>query len=100
MVLHGIEFPATRLADFCRANRIRRLALFGSILRDDFSPHSDIDVLVEFEPQTRIGLRFFQLQEDLSRLLGRKVDLHTLAFLGKRFRDQVLSEAQVQYESN
>jgi uncharacterized protein len=100
MVLHGIDFPAKPIAEFCRAHRIRRLALFGSILRDDFAPHSDIDVLVEFEPETRIGLRFFSLQEELSRLLGRQVDLHTPGFLGKRFRDQVLSEATVQYESN
>lgn len=55
----GITFPREKIAEFCRRNRIRRLALFGSALREDFRPDSDVDVLVEFEPQTRVGLRFF-----------------------------------------
>ena len=100
MVFNGIEIPKGRIADFCRSNRIRRLALFGSILRDDFAPDSDIDILVEFEPKTRVGLRFFELQDELTRLLGRQVDLHTPAFLGKQFRDSVISSAAVQYEAN
>ncbi len=100
MVFHGIDIPESRIADFCRANRIRRLALFGSILREDFGPESDIDVLVEFQPETKVGLRFFELENELSRLLGRKVDLHTAGFLGGRFRDKVLREAAVQYEAN
>jgi uncharacterized protein len=100
MVLHGIEFPQQSIVEFCQANQIRRMALFGSILRDDFQPQSDIDVLVEFEPDTRVGLRFFELQDELTRLFGRPVDLHTLGFLSKRFRDDVLKHAAVQYEAN
>jgi predicted nucleotidyltransferase len=100
MSLHGIEIPEQRLAEFCRANNIRRLALFGSILRDDFGPHSDIDVLVEFKPGIPIGLRFFEIQDQLSQMLGRKVDLNTPGFLSKRFRERVMQEALVQYESN
>jgi predicted nucleotidyltransferase len=54
-----IDIPKDEIAEFCRRNRIRRLALFGSVLRDDFTPQSDVDVLVEFEPDARVGLRFF-----------------------------------------
>jgi len=100
MLLHGIQFKESVIAAFCQANNIRRLALFGSILGDDFLPTSDIDVLVEFIPGTRVGLRFFELQEELGRLFGRTVDLHTPGFLGKRFRDEVLNQAAVQYEAN
>ncbi len=92
-----IEIPTEELAAFSRRNRIRKLALFGSVLRDDFTPDSDVDVLVEFEPGTRVGLRFFALEEELSELLGRKVDLNTPGFLSKYFRDQVLAEAEVAY---
>jgi predicted nucleotidyltransferase len=94
---HGIKVPRDQLADFCQRNHIRRLSFFGSILRDDFGPESDIDVLVEFEPGTRIGLRFFALERELGDILGRKVDLHTPGFLGKRFRDDVLEQAEDQY---
>jgi predicted nucleotidyltransferase len=97
MVRHGIEFPPDAIADFCRRNRIRRLALFGSVLRDDFRPDSDVDVLVEFEPGTRTGLRFFAIEEELSAILGRRVDLNTPGCLSPYFRDQVLEEAEVQY---
>jgi len=88
--------PAT-IADFCRRNHIRRLAFFGSILRDDFTPQSDVDVLVEFEPGKVPGLAFFRMERELSELLGRKVDLNTPNFLSRYFRDEVLAEAQVQY---
>jgi predicted nucleotidyltransferase len=94
-----IKTPEKKIAEFCRKNNIRRLALFGSVLRDDFTPASDVDVLVEFEPETRIGLRFFALQEELSQMLGRKVDLNTPGFLSKHFRDHVLEEAEDQYAS-
>jgi len=94
-----IDIPRDRIAEFCRQNQIRRLALFGSVLRDDFTPRSDVDVLVEFEPGTRVGLRFFTLEEELSRLLGRKVDLNTPGFLSKYFRDEVIAEAEVQYDA-
>lgn len=86
-----------RLADFCRQNRIRRLAFFGSVLRDDFRADSDLDVLVEFEPGHAPGLRFFALERELTEILGRKVDLHTPGFLSPYFRGRVLAEAEVQY---
>jgi hypothetical protein len=97
MTYHDIEVPRERIAAFCRSNRIRRLSFFGSILRDDFGPESDIDVLVQFEPGVRIGLRFFGLERELGEMLGRQVDLHTPGFLGRRFRDDVLEEAVDQY---
>ncbi|MDO9542034.1 MAG: nucleotidyltransferase family protein [Kiritimatiellia bacterium] len=97
MTLHGIKIPQDRLAAFCRANGIRKLAIFGSILRDDFRPDSDVDVLVEFLPNVRVGLAFIRMQDELSAILGRKVDLHTPAGLSKYFRDEVLQEAKVQY---
>jgi predicted nucleotidyltransferase len=92
-----IEVPKEEIEAFCRRNRIRKLALFGSVLRDDFGTDSDVDVLVEFEPGTRVGLRFFALEQELSELLGQKVDLNTPGFLSKYFRDQVLAEAEALY---
>ena len=94
-----IDIPTEKIAEFCRANRIRRLALFGSVLRDDFGPDSDVDVLVEFEPGTHIGLRFFRLEIELSEILGRKVDLNTPGFISDYFRDEVLAEAEVHYDA-
>jgi uncharacterized protein len=92
-----IAIDRERLAGFCRRNHIRRLALFGSVLRDDFGPDSDVDVLVEFEPGHVPGLRFFALERELSEILGRRVDLNTPSFLSPYFRGQVLAEAEVQY---
>jgi predicted nucleotidyltransferase len=94
-----IEIPTEEIAAFSRRNRIRKLALFGSVLRDDFTPDSDVDVLVEFEPDARVGLRFFALEQELSELLGRQVDLNTPGFLSKYFRDQVIAEAEVAYDA-
>jgi hypothetical protein len=94
-----IDIPTEQIAAFCRRNRIRRLALFGSVLREDFTPESDVDVLVEFEPDARIGLRFFGLEEEQSKILGRKVDLNTPGFLSDYFRDEVLAEAEVHYDA-
>jgi predicted nucleotidyltransferase len=94
-----IAIDEEKLADFCRRHHIRRLALFGSILRDDFGPESDVDVLVEFEQGHVPGLAFFSLEEELSRLLGRKVDLNTPGFLSPYFRDAVLSEAEALYDA-
>lgn len=94
-----IEIPALQIEAFCRRNRIRRLALFGSVLRDDFAPDSDVDVLVEFEPGTRVGLRFFGMEQELSEILGRKVDLNTPGFLSKHFRNKVIAEAEVFYDA-
>ena len=97
MTLHGIKIPRERLAAFCCANGIRRLALYGSILRDDFRPESDIDVLVEFQPGVRVGLVFIRMQDELSAILGHKVDLNTPGSLSKYFRAKVLEEAQALY---
>lgn len=85
------------IASFCRRNHIRRLSLFGSVLRDDFGPDSDIDVLVEFEAGHVPGLAFIRLEQELSSLLGRRVDLVTPKFLNERIRDRVLGDAEVQY---
>jgi predicted nucleotidyltransferase len=92
--LSNIHLPLEEIAEFSRRNRIRRLALFGSALRDDFRPDSDLDILVEFEPGTRVGLRFFALQRELSELIGHEVDLNTPGFLSPYFRDEVLAEAE------
>ncbi len=92
-----IDVPTERIAGFCRRNHIRRLAFFGSVLRDDFRPESDVDVLVEFEPGTKLGFAFFDVEQELSQILGRRVDLRTLQELSKYFRDEVLAEAEEVY---
>ena len=94
-----IEVAREEIAAFSRRHRIRRLAFFGSVLRDDFTPESDVDVLVEFEPGARVGLiRFAGMENELSRLIGRKVDLNTAGFLSPYYRDEVLREAEAAYE--
>ena len=97
MTRHGIEIPRERIEVFCRANGIRRLALFGSILHGDFGPDSDIDVLVEFAPGVKVGLAFARIQDELSEILGRRVDLSTPGGLSRYFRDEVLREAEAVY---
>jgi uncharacterized protein len=95
-----IYIPDEKIADFCRRHRIRRLAFFGSVLRDDFHPESDVDVLVEFEPGTRMGMiRLAGLELELGEILGRKVDLNTPGFLSRYYREQVLAEAEVRYDA-
>ncbi len=93
----GVSIPREKLADFCRRHHIRRLSLFGSVLRDDFAPESDIDVLVEFEPEHVPGWEIVSMEDELSAILGRKADLHTPAELSRYFRDEVLAEAEDQY---
>lgn len=93
----GIKIPKEEIAEFCKRNHIVKLSFFGSILRDDFGPESDIDVLVEFDPDHIPGLSFFGMEGELSELLGRKVDLQTPNFLSRYFRDQVKAEAEIQY---
>ncbi len=92
-----IKIPRKELSEFCRRNSIRKLAFFGSVLREDFTPESDIDVLVEVEPGHTPGLKFFAMQDELSQILGHKVDLNTPGFISRYFRDQVIREAWVQY---
>jgi len=94
-----INVPKARLAEFCRRHQIRKLALFGSVLREDFRPESDVDVLVEFQPGKRVGFfELYDLEEELSALFGgRKVDLNTPQSLSKYYRQEVVSEAEVEY---
>ncbi len=93
-----IDLPRERIADFCRRQGIRRLAVFGSVLRDDFRPDSDIDVLVEFEAGRRYTyFTLAQIEEDLSTLLGRRVDLHMPKTLHPFLRDKVLGQAEELY---
>ena len=91
-----------RIAEFCRRNRIRRLALYGSVLRDDFTPESDVDVLVEFEPGAQVGLAFITMQDELATTLGRRVDLGTFAAIEESrnwlLKAEVLDTAQVIYD--
>ncbi|MBW2250037.1 MAG: nucleotidyltransferase family protein [Deltaproteobacteria bacterium] len=95
-----ISIPKDRIAEFCVRNRVRRLSLFGSVLREDFGPDSDVDILVEFEPGARMGLiRLSGLEIELGKIVGRKVDLNTLGFLSKYYREQILTEADVQYDA-
>jgi predicted nucleotidyltransferase len=99
MTLNDIEIPRERIASFCRDRGILRLSLFGSILRSDFGPASDIDVLVEFQPGVRVGLSFARMQNELSEIIGRKVDLNTPGFLSAYFREEIIKEAVVQYDA-
>lgn len=92
-----IEIPRDSLNKFCRRYHVRRLALFGSVLRPDFSPESDVDVLVDFKPGHTPGLAFFRMQRELSNLLNRQVDLHTANDLSPYFRQEVLEEAEDLY---
>jgi len=93
-----VSIDRERLADFCRRNHIRKLSLFGSVLRNDFGPQSDVDMLVEYEPGARVTLIDMAGQEtELTELLARKVDLRTPEDLSRYFRDEVVAGAVVQY---
>jgi predicted nucleotidyltransferase len=92
--------PMMELASFCRRRGVRSLALFGSYLHGNTHPGSDIDLLVEYYPEQRIGLfAMAEMESELSHLLKRAVDLRTAQDLSVYFRDHVLAEAQVLYES-
>ena len=97
-----IDIPKDEIVAFCQRNHIRRLALFGSVLRDDFTPESDVDVLVEFEPDQTLGLEFITMQDGLSDILGRQVDMYTFKGVESSrnwlLREEILSSAEVQYE--
>lgn len=96
-----IPIPLTRIGEFCRRHRIRRLALFGWVIRDDFGPESDVDVLVEFEPGATPG--FFglsRMEHELSTLMGgRRAEISTPEMLSKYFKDDVLRSAEVLYDA-
>ena len=89
--------PDQSIAEFCQRHSIAYMALFGSAIHDDFRPESDLDVLVEFAPGHTPGLAFFAMQDELSQLLGRHVDLNTPPCLSRHFRERVLQEAQTLY---
>lgn len=93
-----IAFDKTALAAFCQRHHIRRLALFGSVLRTDFRPDSDIDVLVEFEPGHAPGWEIVDMEDELSAMFGRQVDLNTPNSLSRHFRQKVLNTAEILYE--
>jgi predicted nucleotidyltransferase len=94
-----IKIPKGKIAEFCKRNYISRLAIFGSALRDDFGPDSDIDVLVEFIPGHTPGFfRLVELQDELTNIFGgHKVDLRTPQDLSRYFRNEVIANAEVQY---
>ena len=94
-----INLPKEEIEKFCKRHHIRRLSLFGSVLRDDFTTGSDIDILVEFEPGQVVGfLRLSGMEIELSEMLQCKVDLRTPSELSRYFRQEVvLSTAEVQY---
>jgi predicted nucleotidyltransferase len=95
----SLAFDRDALAHLCNRYGIRRLALFGSALRGELRPDSDLDILVEFEPGCSVGFRFITIQDELSALFGRPVDLSTPGFLSPHFRDRVLHEALPLYEA-
>jgi predicted nucleotidyltransferase len=93
-----IELPKERIEEFCKRHHIRKLSLFGSALRDDFTPESDLDILVEFDPAHMPGLiRLAGMEIELTSILGRKVDMRTAQDLSRYFRDEVLNSSKVQY---
>jgi len=93
-----IAMNREKIADFCRKHQIRKLSLFGSVLRDDFGTDSDVDVLVEFAPAARVGLiGFAGMELELTEIIGRKVDLRTPEDLSRYFREEVVANAEVQY---
>lgn len=96
----AVPLPYLTITEFCQKHRIVKMALFGSVLRDDFhTDSSDIDVLVEFAPNTIIGYRITHIQNELSKLLGYPVDLMTFASLRETSRPYILSDAKIIYES-
>ncbi|HWB20756.1 MAG TPA: nucleotidyltransferase domain-containing protein [Phycisphaerales bacterium] len=96
MVVNHINFPELRIGELCRRFGVKSLSLFGSILGDHFTSDSDVDMLVEFIPQSRIGLiGIANLQAELSQLIGRNVDLRTPAELSRYFRNEVLAHAKL-----
>lgn len=93
----AIEYDQQKIESFCQNYHIRKFAFFGSVLRDDFGPDSDIDILVEFEPGHTPGYDFFLLEKELAQMLGRKVDLQTPNFLSPEIRHHIISESSAIY---
>lgn len=95
----AISIQKEKVAEFCKKHHIQRLAIYGSVLRSDFRPESDIDVLVDFAPGHTPGFfKLFEMEDELSNLFGgRKVDIRTPQDLSRYFRDRVIEGAEVQY---
>ncbi|MBI2194267.1 MAG: nucleotidyltransferase family protein [Planctomycetes bacterium] len=93
-----IPIDREKIAEICRKHHIRKLSLFGSVLRDDFRPESDVDVLIDFEPGHSVGFGIFEIEDELSQILGgRKIDLVSEKYLNRWLRGRVLASAEVQY---
>ena len=99
MNMNGIDVPEQAIADVCQRHHIRRLAFFGSVLHGQLRSDSDLDVLVEFDENHTPGFAFFDVEAELSQILGRKVDLNTPQFLSPHFRQEVEAEAEVVFGS-
>ena len=95
----GIEIPSQEIAELCRRYQVRELAIFGSAARGDMNSGSDIDIMVEFQPDANTGSEFFELEEGLARIFGKKVDLETKRSLKPWVRPSALREALVIYEA-
>ncbi|MEP0814204.1 MAG: nucleotidyltransferase domain-containing protein [bacterium] len=98
MIVAGIELPLEKIAEFCMRNYIRKLPVFGSALTDEFRPDSDLDILVEFDPEHVPGFDFFGMADEFIDMPGRKEDLNTEGFISRYFRDLVLESARLVYE--
>lgn len=94
----NISIPSEKITQFCQSHHIQKLSFFGSVLRADFSLESDIDILVDFDPKHIPGLiRLSAMEQELSNIFQRKVDLRTPEDLSEYFRQQVIDSAVVQY---
>jgi uncharacterized protein len=100
LIAHRFNVPKDRLAEYCRRHHIKKLLLFGSVLRDDFRTDSDIDVLVEFEAGHVPGFAIIDMENELSKLVRHKIDLRTKGDLSRYFREQVVREARLEYTND
>jgi uncharacterized protein len=95
----NLQAHRAEIAAFCRRHHLRRLSVFGSVLRDDFGPDSDVDVLYEFQPGHSVGFGIVRMEQELAAIFGvTKVDLVSAKYLNHRLRDRILASAEVQYE--
>jgi uncharacterized protein len=100
MATTKFDLPIQHLKHFAERHPVQRLAVFGSVLREDFSAASDVDILIEFKPDASIGFfKMYDLEQELTQIIGRQVDLRTPNELSQHFRDAVIGEALLIYES-
>lgn len=98
MKRNQLKIPQNKIEEFCKKHHIRKLSFFGSFLREDFGPESDLDILIEFEPGQIVGfLKLAGMERELSEIFNHKVDLRTPVELSRYFRQEVLESAEVQY---